>query len=64
MKTLRIAVPVAAALWLLMCFLPSHTAGEFAAQLGSDAGYVFRLALVALAVFGGPYLIIDRLRRR
>lgn len=64
MKALRIAVPLAAVIWLLMCFLPSHNAGEFAARLGSDVGYALRLALVALVLFGGPYLLFKSLPHR
>lgn len=64
MKALRIAAPCALGAWLLMCFLPSHDMGEFAQRVGADVGYMFRLALAALGLFGVPYLVYDTVRRR
>jgi hypothetical protein len=63
MRTLRLAAPCALVVWLLICLLPSHSMGEFAHRAGSDAGYVVRVTLVALSVFGIPYLIFDAIRR-
>jgi hypothetical protein len=60
---LRLVAPCALVVWLLMCFLPSHSLGEFAGRAGSDVGYVVRLALVGLSVFAIPYLIFDAVRR-
>lgn len=64
MKALRVIAPCALMVWLLMCFLPSRDMGEFAHRVGADVGYMFRLASVALGLFGVPYLVYDALRRR
>jgi hypothetical protein len=63
MKALRIAAPTALIVWLALCFLPSHDLAEFARRVGSDVGFLFRLSLAGLAVFGSLYLIYRAARR-